>query len=120
MNHSIFSLLSAIVFIFSRCFTPTFSDTEFPPHEPHPNVNDGSNLKLNTSPMAPKDAGILINVLPVFILIPNLSIFSFSAKLIYKSEVCPRPPNSTSFLALSRASSKSSALYIANTGDSFS
>ena len=47
MNHNIFSLLSAIVFTFNKCFTPTFSDTEFPPHEPHPSVNDGSNLKLN-------------------------------------------------------------------------
>ena len=120
MNHNIFSLLSAIVFTFNKCFTPTFSDTEFPPHEPHPSVNDGSNLKLNTSPIAPSDAGILINVRPVFINLPNLSIFSFSAKLIYNEDVCPNPPSFTNSSAFFSPSSKSSDLYIASTGDNFS
>ena len=46
LNHSIFSLLSATVLIFSKCLTPTFSETELPPHEPQPSVSDGFNLKL--------------------------------------------------------------------------
>lgn len=46
LNQSMFSLLSATVFTLIRCFTPTFSDTEFPPHEPHPSVRDGASLKL--------------------------------------------------------------------------
>ena len=36
-----------------KCLGPTFSETEFPPHDPHPKVNDGANLKLNKSPIAP-------------------------------------------------------------------
>ena len=46
LNHNIFSLLSATVLMFNRCFTPTFSETEFPPQEPHPKVRDGAILKL--------------------------------------------------------------------------
>ena len=46
LNQSIFSLLSATVFIFIKCFIPTFSDTELPPQEPQPSVNDGVSLKL--------------------------------------------------------------------------
>ena len=46
LNQSIFSLLSATVLMLSRCLTPTFSDTEFPPHEPHPSVREGASLKL--------------------------------------------------------------------------
>ena len=120
MNHNIFSLLSAIVFTFIRCLTPTFSDTEFPPHDPHPSVSEGSSLKLNTSPIAPKEAGIFIRVLPVFIFLPNSSILSFSARLIYNNEVCPRPPNSINSSALFKDSSKFLDLYIAKIGDNFS
>ena len=46
LNHNIFSLLSATVLTFIKWLTPTFSETEFPPHDPHPNVNEGANLKL--------------------------------------------------------------------------
>lgn len=53
LNQSIFSLLSATVFIFIKCLTPTFSDTEFPPQDPHPSVKDGANLKLYKSPIPP-------------------------------------------------------------------
>ena len=60
-----------------KCLGPTFSETEFPPHDPHPSVNDGANLKLNKSPIAPCAAGILIRVLAVFILSPNVNILSF-------------------------------------------
>ena len=45
-NHSMFSLLSATVLMFSRCFTPTFSDTELPPQEPQPSVSDGLQLEV--------------------------------------------------------------------------
>ena len=120
MNQSIFSLLSAIVLIFNKCLTPTFSDTEFPPHDPQPNVNDGSNLKLNTSPIAPRDAGIFINVLPVFILLPNISIFSFSAGFTYITDVCPNPPNSIKAAAFSIDASNPSDLVIPKIGDNFS
>jgi len=69
LNQSIFSLLSATVFIFNKCFIPTFSETEFPPHVPHPNVSDGANLKLYKSPIPPCDAGVFIITLHVFILL---------------------------------------------------
>ena len=46
LNQSIFSLLSATVFTFIKCFTPTFSETEFPPQVPQPSVSEGVNLKL--------------------------------------------------------------------------
>ncbi len=45
-NQSMFSLLSTTVLIFSRCLTPTFSDTELPPQEPQPSVSDGARAKL--------------------------------------------------------------------------
>ena len=65
-----------MLLILIKCLGPTFSETEFPPHDPHPKVNDGANLKLNKSPMAPWAAGILINVLAVFILSPNVKTLS--------------------------------------------
>ena len=37
-----------------------FPDTAFLPQEPQPNDNDGSNLKLNKSPIPPCDDGELI------------------------------------------------------------
>ena len=46
LNQSIFSLLAATVLMLSRCFTPTFSLTLFPPHEPQPSVSEGVILKL--------------------------------------------------------------------------
>ena len=39
---------------------------------------------------------------------------------IYSDEVCPNPPSDINCFALATASSKSFALYIAKTGDSFS
>ena len=39
--------------IFKRCLGPTFSLVELLPQLPQPNVKDGSNLKLYTSPIAP-------------------------------------------------------------------
>ena len=45
-NHSMFSLLSATVLMLSRCFTPTFSETELPPQLPQPSVSEGASLKL--------------------------------------------------------------------------
>ena len=39
---------------------------------------------------------------------------------IYNEDVCPNPPSSINLYALLNASSKLEALYIANTGDSFS
>ena len=104
-----------------KCLGPTFSETEFPPHDPHPNVNDGANLKLNKSPIAPWAAGMLINVLAVFILSPNVNTLSlFFNWSVYKTDVWPIPPNSINLSALSKASSNDLALYIANTGDNFS
>ena len=52
-NQSIFSRRSDTVLIFKRWETVTFSLTELPPQVPHPNVRDGSNLKLYKSPIAP-------------------------------------------------------------------
>ena len=37
-----------------------FPDTAFLPQEPQPNDNDGSNLKLYKSPIAPCDQGQFI------------------------------------------------------------
>ena len=34
-------------------FTPTFSDTEFPPQEPQTKVREGASLKLYRSPIPP-------------------------------------------------------------------
>ncbi len=47
-------------------------------------------------------------------------IFSFCAGWMYRDAVWPWPPSQTSFSALSSASSKSFAWYIASTGESFS
>ena len=41
-----FSRRSATVLMFSKCFTPTFSETELPPQEPQPSVRDGAMAKL--------------------------------------------------------------------------
>ena len=32
--------------MFSRCLTPTFSETELPPQEPQPSVRDGAQLEV--------------------------------------------------------------------------
>ena len=107
--------------MFIRCFGPTFSETEFPPHDPHPSVNDGANLKLYKSPIPPWVDGVFINVLPVFIAALNLATFSGHCLVsTYKTEVCPYPPNSTNLSAFLKASSKFLVLYIAKTGDNFS
>ena len=107
--------------MFNKCFGPTFSDTEFPPHEPQPNVKEGANLKLYKSPIAPCDEGVFINTLPVFIAAVNLSTLSFAfIGSVYNTEVCPYPPCSTSVTAFASASSKFLALYRARTGDNFS
>ena len=50
---SVLAALIATVFILRRCFTPTFSETELPPHEPQPSVSDGRSMKLYRSPMPP-------------------------------------------------------------------
>lgn len=43
---SMFSALLATVFLLIKCLGPTFSEMEFPPQEPQPNVSDGASLKL--------------------------------------------------------------------------
>src|SRR5699024_1102027 len=103
-----------------RCFTPTFSDTELPPQDPHPSVRDGASLKLYKSPIPPWEEGVLIRIRQVFIAAACLAIFSFSAVLTYREEVCPYPPSATSCSAFAIASSNVFALYIASTGESFS
>ena len=51
----------------------------------------------------------------------NLSSFSlWFTSSIYNEDVCPNPPSSTNFSAFLTAASKSLALYIASTGESFS
>ncbi len=75
-NHSIFSLLSATVLMFSKCFTPTFSDTELPPQEPHPSVREGASLKLYKSPIPPWEEGVFTKIRQVFIRAANSSSFS--------------------------------------------
>ena len=77
-NHSIFSLLSATVLMFRRCFTPTFAEAEFPPQEPQPKVKEGSSLKLYRSPIPPCEDGVLIRIRQVFIASECFAIFSFS------------------------------------------
>ena len=62
-----FSLLSATVLILSKCFTPTFSETELPPQEPQPSVREGASLKLYRSPIPPWEEGVLIRIRQVFI-----------------------------------------------------
>ena len=120
LNHSMFSLLSATVLILIKCFTPTFSDTEFPPQEPQPRVRDGASLKLYRSPMPPWEDGVLIKIRQVFIASACFAIFSFWAGCTYREAVCPYPPSATSCSAFASASSKVFALYIPSTGDSFS
>ena len=73
------------------------------------------------SPIPPCDEGVLINILAVFILCENFSIFSVPVCVFtYKEAVCPSPPSSINCSAFSTASSNEFALYIASTGDSFS
>ncbi len=89
---------------------PTFSETLFPPQEPQPRVMDGVRLKLNKSPIAPWVAGVLINILPVFMVSVKRATLSFSTiSLRYMPEVWPGPPWLTSVFAFSRASSKEEA-----------
>ena len=71
-----FSLLSTTVLMFSRCLTPTFSETEFPPQEPQPSVRDGVRAKLYRSPRPPWDEGVLTTIRQVFILLWNSASFS--------------------------------------------
>jgi hypothetical protein len=66
-----FSALFATVLRLIKCFGPTFSDIEFPPHVPHPSVSDGVRLKLYKSPIPPCDDGVLIRIRAVFIRSPN-------------------------------------------------
>ena len=85
-----FSLLSATVLMLSRCFTPTFSDTEFPPQEPQPSVSEGASLKLYRSPMPPCEAGVLMRMRQVFMRAACRSIFSRSVTAFtYSEEVWP-------------------------------
>ena len=61
-----FSLLSTTVLMFSRCLTPTFSDTELPPQEPQPSVREGVMAKLYRSPRPPCEEGVLTTMRQVF------------------------------------------------------
>ena len=71
--------------------------------------------------MPPCADGVLIKMRQVFIAASNLASFSLPVSVLtYSTEVCPMPPSAMSLEALAIASSKSSALYIASTGDSFS
>ena len=89
LNHSIFSLLSATVLMFSRCFTPTFSETEFPPQEPQPRVSDGVSLKLYRSPMPPWEDGVLMTMRQAFMALACFIIFSFWEGWMYSEAVWP-------------------------------
>ena len=71
--------------MFIKCFTPIFSLTEFPPQEPQPNVKEGGNLKLYTSPIAPWEDGILIKVRPVVKTLENKS-FDIRQNIISKNK----------------------------------
>ena len=77
-NHNMFSLLSATVLILIRCFTPTFSDTELPPQDPHPSVRDGASLKLYKSPIPPWEEGVFTRIRHVFIRAANSSSLACS------------------------------------------
>ena len=81
-NHSIFSLRSATVLILSRCFTPTFSDTELPPQEPQPSVREGASLKLYRSPMPPWEAGVFTRIRQVFMRPANSSSLACSVRVL--------------------------------------
>ena len=74
-----FSRRSATDLMFSKCFTPTFSDTELPPQEPQPSVSDGAMAKLYRSPMPPWLEGVLITIRQAFMVSWKIAIFSFSA-----------------------------------------
>ena len=107
--------------MFKRCFTPTFSETELPPQEPHPRVREGVRAKLYISPIPPCEEGVLIRIRHVFIASWNMAILSCSVPiLIYNDDVCPYPPSAIRRFALASASSKSLDLYMARTGESFS
>ena len=75
--------------MFIRCFTPIFSETEFPPQDPQPKVRDGSSLKLYKSPIPPCEEGVFTSILQVFIAFSNMPNFSFSLSSIYMEDVCP-------------------------------
>ncbi len=104
-----FSRRSATVFMFMRCFTPMFSLTELPPHEPQPSVSEGASSKLYTSPMAPCDEGMLMRVRPVVSTSWKWTMRSRLASSVYSTEVCPAPPSSTRRWAMSTAVAKSGA-----------
>jgi len=71
-----------------KCLTPTFSDTELPPHEPQPSVSEGLSWKLYRSPIPPCDDGVFTRILHVFILFANVSILSFSVTALqYREDV---------------------------------
>ena len=88
-NQSMFSLLSATVLTLSRCFTPTFSETELPPHVPQPSVSDGAILKLYRSPMPPKLLGVLMTMRQASMRSACFMIFSFCAGWMYRDAVWP-------------------------------
>ena len=89
-NQSMFSLLSVTVLIFSRCLTPTFSDTEFPPQLPQPSVSEGIIRKLYRSPMPPWEDGVFTTMRQVFIRAAKASSTScFFWVLIYREAVWP-------------------------------
>ena len=75
-NQSMFSLLWATVLMLSRCFTPTFSETELPPQEPQPRVREGVSMKLYKSPMPPWEEGVFTRMRQVFIRAAKRSIRS--------------------------------------------
>ena len=74
-----FSRRSATVFTFSKCFTPTFSETELPPQLPQPSVSDGFMPKLYRSPMPPWLEGVLMTMRQAFIVSSKSAILSASA-----------------------------------------
>ena len=63
--------------MFSRCLTPTFSETELPPQEPQPSVSDGVSAKLYRSPKPPWDEGVFTTMRQVFIRSWNSASFSW-------------------------------------------
>ena len=70
--------------------------------------------------MPPKLLGVLMTMRQASMRSACFMIFSFCAGWMYRDAVWPWPPSQTSFSALSSASSKSFAWYIASTGESFS
>ena len=106
LNHSIFSLLSATVLMFSRCFTPTFSDTELPPQEPHPSVRDGAKFKVvKITDTTVRRRCIDQNTAGLHTLLHVLPSFLSRVTLTYREDVCPYPPSATSCSAFASASS---------------